>query len=758
VIRLLNHPPPDYYPLTRTHSYYTVSGMIQTSTTMMEEVAKIFVDVQTELLFFVLAIGTHLLFFSKLNFKFGAAKPKVADLVRSPKKGLGVSSSSLSAFKSALRTGDVKSAMTHFEELHGLWQQHESPSSAPHTLMEQFVKLAGQNSALPEVLQLIDKLGVVAKALDLVLAESASKGDAATLKQAEQLGRTQGVKFTAATYQALIKGACKCGTEKEAQQFMIEAQTAGAADAATFSTYMKELLKKGNMPEVRKVMDTMRKTGLQPNTVSFNGLLGAAIASNPESAWNIFEEMKAFNVRPDNVTCSILLKSITPKSRACNFEKVMMVIDGLDGELDEVLLNSVVEASVRVGRADLLVPFLRKQRASKRIVIKGPHTYASIIRAYGYVQDIKGAWDTWHEMRRQHITPISVTLGCMVEALVTNGDIEGGYELIHETLDDEKTAPLVNAVMFGSIVKGFSHKKCFERVWEVYDEMVERKLKFSMVTFNTLIDACARSHDLGRIPSLLKDIDAQGLKMGIMTYSAILKGYCQTNRLDQAFELLEDMTQNTELVPDEIMFNTLLDGCARQGLYNRGIALLEKMEKSGVRPTNFTLSVLVKLANRGKKLEKAFEICEKLSSAHRFRLNVHVFGNLIQACINHHDLPRAMGVLERMLEERVRPDVRTYSLLLRACVEAREATKAAGLLRAATGLHGVCPGLERYAAAAMQPQGGLPSDLVSEILFAVMGCGQEGLAAKLVIELGQKPGMKLDPKLRLRLTARMADL
>merc|ERR1719261_1198328 len=98
----------------------------------------------------------------------------------------------------------------------------------------------------------------------------------------------------------------------------------------------------------------------------------------------------------------------------------------------------------------------------------------------------------------QHIAPISVTLGCMVEALVTNGDIEGGYELIQEMRASEKTAPLVNAVMYGSIVKGFSHNKSFSRMWQVYDEMVSQKLQFSMVTYNTLIDACARSGELSR--------------------------------------------------------------------------------------------------------------------------------------------------------------------------------------------------------------------------------------------------------------------
>merc|ERR1719359_2690789 len=185
------------------------------------------------------------------------------------------------------------------------------------------------------------------------------------------------------------------------------------------------------------------------------------------------------------------------------------------------------------------------------------------------------------------------------------------------------------------------------------------------------------------------------------------------------------MKKTTDLQPDEIMYNTLLDGCARQGMYDRGMALYEKMNSSGVRPSNFTLSVLVKLANRGKKLERAFDICQEVTAQHGFRLNVHVFDNLIHACINHRYLQRALGVLENMLRERVRPDVRTYSLLLRALIDEREAKEAAGILRAATGLRDVHERLVGYAASAMQPQGGLPSDLVSEIVAGIMDTSKD---------------------------------
>lgn len=730
----------------------------------VEQVGQVLVDVQTELIVFCIAICTHLVFFHKLRpapmtkgMTKGCKQQKFYSASSSEKET--DSSGTLLAFKAALRAGDLKTAMEQFEGLHSLWQKCESPSSAPSMLMDQLVKLAAQNHALSELLQLVHKLGLEPNTLDRLIAECAEQEDAVTLNEAEKLGREQGLKFTTTTYQALIKGASKCGTPSDAKRFMTEAQELGVADVATYTAYMHALLKWNNSQEVRRVMMTMRKAGLHLNAVAFNKVLSAAASSEERTVWNIVEEMHAFNVQPDQVTCSILLKIRSISSKAAGLERIIAMLDDIDTEIDEVLFNAVVDVCVRLGRADLMMPFLKKQRASKRITVKAPHTYASIIRAYGYVQDIQGAWDTWHEMRRLHIAPISVTLGCMVEALVTNEDIEGGYELIHEMLQDDGTAPLVNAVMYGSIVKGFSHKKCFTRMWEVYDEMISQKLQFSMVTYNTLIDACARSGELNRIPSLLKDIDAQGLKMGLVTYSAILKGYCQKNMLDEAFELFENMTRTTDFEPDEIMYNTLIDGCARQGFYDRGMKVFHRMNNSGVRPSNFTLSVLVKLANRGKQLEKAFEMCEDLSSRHGFRLNVHVFANLVQACIQHHDLPRAMGVLQRMLHERVRPDVRTYSLLLRACIEARVGNQAADLLRLAIGLTGAPAQLAKFGAAAVQPHGGLPSDLVSEIVLGLVDvCGEERLAATLLLDLGRVRGLKLDPKLRLRLATRMADL
>lgn len=555
-------------------------------------------------------------------------------------------------------------------------------------------------------------------------------------------------------YNALLDVCIDCRDLEAAERVMAEAISSGVADVVTFNTIVKAHLKSASVGHARRAIEKMRTLGLQPNCVTFNELLDATIRHSIEDAKALIDEMKACNVMPNHITCSILLKSIQSGSKAVDVERIMAIINEMDTEMDEVFLSSMVEACIRVGRADLLMPQLQRQRSSKRIQVRGAHTFGSVIRAYGYVQDIEGVWDTWRDMRTQHVLPTSITLGCMVEALVTNQDVDGGYDLINDLLKDAECKHLVNAVIYCSVLKGYSHQKRFDRVWQVYEEMLELKLEFSIVTYNTLVDACARSNELSKIPKILEDMVKQGIQPNLITYSSILKGYCQDNQIEKAFELVESMRQSTRYQPDEIMFNSLLDGCARVGLYDRGMDLLREMQEAGVKPSNFTLSVLVKLASRGRQLDRAFELCEDISSRYRFRLNVHVYSNLVHACIANKDLPRALGVLERMVRAKVRPDQRVYALLIRAYIAVGKARDVAGLLRAAVGLEDVHPKLTDFNTNLLQPQGMLPNDLVSEAVEAVAAC-DEGAAVELIRSVKRKmPSLKIDSRLKLKMTTR----
>merc|ERR1719359_598350 len=95
-------------------------------------------------------------------------------------------------------------------------------------------------------------------------------------------------------------------------------------------------------------------------------------ASGRKLVWNIIEEMKVADVKPNQVTISILLKTINSYSGEADISKTMALINTMDEPMDEVLLSSVVEACVRIGKPALLESQLKRvQDSSNPIAING---------------------------------------------------------------------------------------------------------------------------------------------------------------------------------------------------------------------------------------------------------------------------------------------------------------------------------------------------------------------------------------------------
>merc|ERR1719387_2925498 len=286
-------------------------------------------------------------------------------------------------------------------------------------------------------------------------------------------------------------------------------------------------------------------------------------------------------------------------------------------------------------------------------------------------------------------------------------------------------------------------EKKLERAWDVYKEMSSRGVEVSVVTFNTIIDACARCGRMDQVSRVQEDMVRAGVPPNLITYSSLIKGYCRMGDVQTAFTILGRMKREGNARPDEIMYNSLLDGCAQSNLVDEGMKLLEEMQREGVKPSNYTLSILVKLMSRSRNLDGAFAMVDDLAKKHRIRPNVHVYTNLIQACISKRALDRAMQTLERMATERVQLDGRTYTILVRGCLQGRRPEDAAGLIRAALRLPRPIPVLAGLPPANVS----LDAAFVNEAIVGLAHCGRhEDLAAPLLADVRRH-----HPKIRIEM-------
>jgi len=522
----------------------------------------------------------------------------------------------------------------------------------------------------------------------------ASRGSLDEAMQTFHALEASGADITHSLWNTALDACVECRDLKRAEDLMHRMEAAGVADAVSYNTLIKAHLRREHYDRARDLMGDMRKAGCSPNHVTYNELINALVRNEPDNrrghaVWEVVEEMKASGVRPNRITCSILLKSLRAKSPFGDVMRTMELTDSMDEPMDEVLLSSVVEACVRVGKPNLLVQKLEQLQTKNSVVVTGAHTFGSLIKAYGYVKDIGGAWRCWKQMRSQHVKPTSITIGCMVEAVVMNGDVDGGYELILMLLEDPQCRDQVNAVIFGSVLKGYGRARCMERVWSVFEEMLSRSIEPSVVTYNAVVDACARNGQMEKVPELLAGMKERKLEPNLITYSTIIKGFCQRGDMPAAFNVLEDLKKDPlSSKPDEVVFNTLLDGCSQSGLAAEGEWLLREMQAQGIQPSNYTLTVMVKLMGQSGRVDRAFELVDNITHKYRFRMNLHVCGALIQASLSARDPLRAATVYERAVRERLQVEPRTCQHLIRCLLNAGHTLRAVSLLRTMTGLHG----------------------------------------------------------------------
>merc|ERR1719299_307373 len=140
--------------------------------------------------------------------------------------------------------------------------------------------------------------------------------------------------------------------------------------------------------------------------------------------------------------------------------------------------------------------------------------------------------------------------------------------------------------------------------------MMDRSILRNSVTYNTMLDACGRCGCMGKAPALLADMRSTGVAADKITYSTLIKGHCFSGDLDSAFAVLKQMREVGKLMPDEVLYNTLLDGCAKEHRLQEALDLFALMRAEAVRPSNFTLCTLIKLLGRARRLPQAFGILE----------------------------------------------------------------------------------------------------------------------------------------------------
>merc|ERR1719240_1892744 len=276
-------------------------------------------------------------------------------------------------------------------------------------------------------------------------------------------------------------------------------------------------------------------------------------------------------------------------------------IDMQPKDVDEVLLNALLESTV--------------QRMRDLKVTPSPVTLGILVKTYGQAGDIQKVLQVWDEMDKQRLHANAVTYGCMIDACVKCGRLETAVEIFKGMRQAGKHR---NTIVYTTLMKGYGLDKDLKSALELFREMPHEGVPYNTITYNSIIDACVKSGDLATAESLLYEIANpcnSPLEPDLITFSTLLKGYCHIGDLDKALQLAEAIKARG-LRCDELVYNTLMDGCVKANDVTAGVGLFEEMVHAGMRPSSITHSILARLHQRAGYEDDATEAVAQLYQHH----------------------------------------------------------------------------------------------------------------------------------------------
>jgi len=507
--------------------------------------------------------------------------------------------------------------------------------------------------------------------MSLIRAAGRERNLAKALSLLEDLERSP-IPIDTTAYNCVLDVCVACNNQQAAKDLFKRMRDGGHLDVISYNTYLKTLLSKncgstGSASDIAHVLQEMRSQGIKPNPVTYNSLINAAISRGDLlGAWQYVEDMEGQGIQVDAFTCSILMKGVKHSSKRDDVEKVLALIERAKVSPDEVLVNSLLDACVRLRNGPLLTRVLTQFRATG--VVPSLHAYATLIKAYGHARQLDQIWTLWQELTVERgITPNEEVITSMADACASNGDLSGAVQVLR-SLKQSMAQSSGGHNIFCGLIRACLQRKEVEHAMELYEEMSKNDIPCSLTSFNMLIDALARAGHMTSVARLFRDMCQKNVAPDLVTYSTVIKGYCIKGDLEPAMQLFTLMRKRG-IKPDGILFNSILDCCAHKQMRTLTEQVLTDMEEEGVNPSNFTLSILVKLYGRCGDLDQAFDIMEDYPKRFGFEVNAQVYTCLMSACISNKQLDRALSVLEQMKMASCAPDGKTYQTILNGCLK-----------------------------------------------------------------------------------------
>jgi len=345
--------------------------------------------------------------------------------------------------------------------------------------------------------------------------------------------------------------------------------------------------------------------------------------------------------------------------------------------VDEAFYTALVEASIRVGKADVAEQIIQRMHANGMVPsVSFLQSLLKLFAARKCFAECIRAWELFEPKADQ------VVYSCLTLAAAETHDVSLCRDFLrlnclHFTVTSRDFIPLL---------RQHSRRRDFVAAAADLRNIMQQGLDLENIAFNTVLSVCVHAPDLQIMDSLLSEVREYEAKnstkvIDIVSYNTMMKSAARRKDITRCFKLLDDIYA-AKLDPDDVTFSTLLDVCIDENEHQLASVALDQMCESGVKMNCVLLTTLIKGFIRSKHIDKAMALFDTMrSSSSHVKPDMITYSMLIKAQCDAQDMGKALQILEEMLQNSCDVDDVVFTHLIEGCCHVSNVALAEKLFR-----------------------------------------------------------------------------
>ena len=361
-------------------------------------------------------------------------------------------------------------------------------------------------------------------------------------------------------------------------------------DAQAYTAAVGAFMAHGMVTEGDALVREMNRRGVAAGARLYNTLIAARGRLGDIDGVRAAERaMRDAGVRPNAATHG---SRVAAYVRCGELELAERALRSGMGDRDEAkptvhAYTALVQGLSRAGKVDEAREWIREMR--RRRVPPNAHTYSTIVDALVRRGDVGGAEAVVEEMREDGVEPTAVTYNTLLKSCVSNRADES-IATDSASRDSSETSPMSSSKGSNDAASTSSSREETERVnldraRRVLESMRAAGVDTTVVTYNTLIDACIKNGEPTEATmGVLGALVAAGHRPDVVTYTTLLKHFGKDGDVVAARWLMGEMRNDPGVRTDATAFNCLVDALCRKGLFTEAFGQVLAMVESGLSP------------------------------------------------------------------------------------------------------------------------------------------------------------------------------